>query len=154
MRDNVKIAADPDRNNDFDYLIRDSPKVSPSALTDLYCPFSAHTRKTVPRNLDPYIQKRYLESGMIVRAGLPYGIEVRTLISTLVLFEFRRSFGFQVTARESRTRQTSSNPAEERGLLFVAYQSSLDQGFVRQTIVFANNDFFPTTSLLPTNHGT
>lgn len=78
VRDDPAVAADPNRNNDFDYHIRDNPNVSPTALTDLYCPFTAHTRKTVPRNLDPYIQHSFLESGMIVRAGLPYGIEVMT----------------------------------------------------------------------------
>ena len=75
VRDDPKLAVDASRNNDFDFHIRDNPKVSPRALTDLYCPFTAHIRKTVPRSLDPYIQQRFLESGMIVRAGLPYGIE-------------------------------------------------------------------------------
>lgn len=85
VRDDPILAVDPARNNDFDYRIRDNPKVSPSALTNLYCPFTGHTRKTAPRNLDPYIQTRYLESGMIVRAGLPYGIEVRPSVQTLTI---------------------------------------------------------------------
>ena len=36
-----------------------------------------------------------------------------------------------------------------RGLFFVCYQSSLDNGFYRQTTGFANNDFFPITTLAP-----
>lgn len=44
-------------------------------------------------------------------------------------------------------------PNEERGLLFVCYQSALDNGFVRQTVGFSSNDFFPTTDVLPQNHG-
>ena len=35
----------------------------------------------------------------------------------------------------------------------MAYQSVLDQGFVHQTVDFANNDFFPITSMRPTNYG-
>ena len=34
------------------------------------------TRKTVPRNLDPIISRKFLESSMILRAGIPYGLEV------------------------------------------------------------------------------
>lgn len=70
------MAIDPDRNNDFDYVVRDNPNISPNMPSDYYCPFTAHTRKTEPRNLDPYVSKRFLESGSIVRGGLPYGGEV------------------------------------------------------------------------------
>ncbi|GJE84142.1 DyP-type peroxidase [Phanerochaete sordida] len=133
VRDSAKVAADPEQNNNFDYHIRDNPKVSPTALTGLYCPFNSHTRKTVPRSLDPYIQQRYLESGMITRAGLPYGPEV--------------------TDQERASNETSKDPSKERGLLFISYQSSLDQGFVRQTATFANNDFFPMISMAPTRQG-
>jgi hypothetical protein len=42
---------------------------------------------------------------------------------------------------------------KDRGLLFNCYASHLDSGFVRQTTGFGNNDFFPITSLTPTNHG-
>ena len=40
-----------------------------------------------------------------------------------------------------------------RGLLFVCYQSSIENGFFRQTVEYANNDFFPMTSIIPTKHG-
>lgn len=70
------LAKDNTRNNDFDYRVRGVPGVSSKDITDTFCPFTAHTRKTAPRDLDPYIQRRFLESGMIVRAGLPYGVEV------------------------------------------------------------------------------
>jgi len=60
---------DPKRINDFDYTsgTKDSPP---------NCPFAAHIRKTAPRNLDPLIQKEYLDASVIVRAGVPYGDEV------------------------------------------------------------------------------
>lgn len=41
----------------------------------------------------------------------------------------------------------------KRGLLFNCYMSSLDSGFVRQTVGYADNDFFPITSLVPKKHG-
>ena len=43
--------------------------------------------------------------------------------------------------------------AKARGLLFVCYQSSIDNGFFRQTTGFANNDFFPIISLVPQKTG-
>ncbi|KLO19635.1 hypothetical protein SCHPADRAFT_52072 [Schizopora paradoxa] len=132
-KDDIKMAEDPDRNNDFDYHITDHPSINPRELTDLFCPFTAHTRKTAPRSLDPYIQQRYLEGGMIVRGGIPYGIEV--------------------TKGERDSGVSSDEPSKKRGLLFVSYQSSLDEGFVRQTVAYGGNDYFPTTSILPTNHG-
>jgi deferrochelatase/peroxidase EfeB len=69
------MADDPKRNNDFDYTVSgvDEP-------TDKLCPFTAHTRKTAPRNLDPYLSRQFLEAGSIVRAGLPYGGEVNSMI--------------------------------------------------------------------------
>ncbi|KIK52446.1 hypothetical protein GYMLUDRAFT_208034 [Collybiopsis luxurians FD-317 M1] len=119
--DNPEVAANADMNNNFNYTID-----GVNGLTDLFCPFSAHTRKTVPRNIDPYVQRAFLESSMMVRAGLPYGPEV----------------------------QPDEDPDKDlRGLLFVSYQSSLDQGFVRQTVSFANNDYFPITSLVPQHTG-
>ena len=70
------LAKDDTKNNDFDYRVRGVAGVSPRQLSDFYCPFTAHTRKTAPRDLDPYIQRRFLEAGMIVRGGIPYGEEV------------------------------------------------------------------------------
>ena len=40
------------------------------------CPFSAHIRKTEPRNLQPIVRKEYLDASVIVRSGIPYGPEV------------------------------------------------------------------------------
>ncbi|OAX40231.1 Dyp-type peroxidase [Rhizopogon vinicolor AM-OR11-026] len=128
VRDDKVMAANPLENNKFDYTVPnyDGP-------TDIHCPFTAHTRKTAPRNLDPYLSKRFLEAGSIVRAGLPYGPEV--------------------TDAENTSGTSSEEENLKRGLLFVCYQSDLDSGFVRQTVGYANNDFFPTVSLIPDHHG-
>ena len=54
--------------------------------SDIRCPFIAHTRKTAPRNLDPYVNKTLLESSLVVRAGMPYGKEVGSVVVSYVIF--------------------------------------------------------------------
>ncbi|KAG0708650.1 hypothetical protein DFH29DRAFT_426704 [Suillus ampliporus] len=128
VRDDPKMATDANENNNFDYTV---PGVHEP--TDRICPFTAHTRKTAPRNLDPYVSKKFLEASSIIRAGLPYGCEV--------------------TDAEKKSGTSGDTDELKRGLLFICYQSDLNSGFVRQTVGYANNDFFPTTSLIPTHHG-
>ena len=53
--------------------------------SDIRCPFIAHTRKTAPRNLDPYVNKTLLESSLVVRAGMPYGKEVGSVVSYVII---------------------------------------------------------------------
>jgi deferrochelatase/peroxidase EfeB len=65
------------------------------------CPFAAHTRKMRPRG------DFYHDHIVIVRRGIPYGEEV--------------------TAEEAAERKSAED--KERGLLFVCYQSSIEQGF-------------------------
>ena len=43
------------------------------------CPFAAHVRKTAPRTLTPFVSKEFLDASVIVRSGIPYGPEVRSL---------------------------------------------------------------------------
>ncbi|TFY79001.1 dyp-type peroxidase [Hericium alpestre] len=120
-RDNYKLAA-LDKRNDFDYTV--PGQTGPS---DRFCPFSAHTRKTAPRNLDPYVQKKFLESAVVVRAGIAYGPEIA----------------------QAERDNYDPNAKSPRGLLFVCYQSTVANGFMTQTAAFAGNDHFPTTSLTP-----
>ncbi|KAK1217115.1 hypothetical protein PQX77_020231 [Marasmius sp. AFHP31] len=135
IRDDQDLGNDPKRNNDFDYSVRDVPGVSPHEPSDYYCPFTAHSRKTVPRNLDPYVSRQYLESGAIVRAAIAYGPEV-------------------TDDERSEWQSAKVKPPEvERGLLFNCYSSHLDSGFVRQAVGYGNNDFFPITGLTPVKHG-
>ncbi|EED79944.1 predicted protein [Postia placenta Mad-698-R] len=120
-RDDASIPLDEDKVNNFDYTVKG--QFGPS---DSVCPFTAHTRKTAPRNLDPYLQKQFLESMLVIRAGLPYGPEV---------------------APGEVQKDTSP-----RGLLFLCYQSSTENGFWQQTRS-AVNEYFPTTSLVPVRQG-
>ncbi|CAE6439656.1 unnamed protein product [Rhizoctonia solani] len=135
IRDDRELGDDPKRNNNFDYTVRDVAGVSSLTPSDYYCPFTAHSRKTVPRNLDPYISRRYLESGAIVRAAIPYGPEVTD------------------EERQAWKPPPAESNEKKRGLLFNCYASHLDSGFVRQTTGYGNNDFFPITGLTPVKHG-
>jgi Dyp-type peroxidase family len=128
-RDNSTYT-DPSLINNFDYTTGNTDPPN--------CPFAAHIRKTAPRNLDPLVQKQYLDSVVIVRAGIPYGDDVT---------KAERDAWKKLTD-EQKSQQTSP-----RGLLFVCYQSSIANGFFLQTTGFANNDFFPITSVVPQKHG-
>ena len=67
------------------------------------CPFAAHTRKTNPRaDLD---NNGGTELHRIIRSGIPFGPEV------------------------TKDEATSGKTHLQRGLLFVAYQSSIGDGF-------------------------
>ncbi|KAF8597123.1 Dyp-type peroxidase [Ceratobasidium sp. AG-I] len=100
----AKIGADSKTNNDF---------VFQPGNQEL-CPYSAHIRKMNPR--DPTgMPPHHLEHTSIVRAGIPYGPEVKK----------------------------GEDPKTERGLAFVCYQSRIANGFVMQQQNWANNQNFP-----------
>ncbi|KAG9028337.1 hypothetical protein FRB95_006564 [Tulasnella sp. JGI-2019a] len=128
VRDNPRAALDKAVNNDFDYSIEGERGPS-----DIRCPFTAHTRKTAPRQLDPYLQRKYIEAAAIIRSGIPFGPEV--------------------TENERRYGKSDPSPSMERGLLFVCYQSCIANGFMLQTDGFAGNHYFPITGLKPVKHG-
>ena len=66
------------------------------------CPFSAHIRKMNPRG---DLGESGIQPHMILRRGIPFGPEV------------------------SDAEKQSHTTTQERGLLFVCYQSSLSNGF-------------------------
>ncbi|KAG8896613.1 hypothetical protein FRC00_005682 [Tulasnella sp. 408] len=108
---------DPEVINNFAYHLPEPGQAR--------CPFSAHIRKTAPRkHIDkpdsPFKLDPVLPHALIMRAGIPYGPEV--------------------TRAERRAQKTS----EDRGLLFVSYQSLLNSfgfGFIQRS--WANNENFP-----------
>ena len=93
----------PEKINDFDFT-RGIDGQSPN------CPFSAHIRKVVPRNLAPLVQKEYLEASTIIRAGISYGPKVRIWFVCLCIHSqiIRRSRERSGT-RGSRLRMKSNN---------------------------------------------
>ncbi len=97
--DDPALGADPTRNNDFSYN-----NVFPDdQSTQDRCPFAAHVRKTNPRA--DLAKFRGTELKRIIRSGIPFGPEV--------------------TPSEAKEGKTSL----DRGLLFVAYQSNISNGF-------------------------
>ncbi|KAI3604428.1 fungal peroxidase [Moniliophthora roreri] len=107
LRDDPALAADPQRNNFFNYNHTDAGFDITTNLT--MCPFSAHTRKTRPRaDFSPENTR-----SQIMRAGIPYGPEV--------------------TEAETSARASSDASELERGLAFVSYQSNLSNGFAYLT---------------------
>ncbi|KAG8918422.1 hypothetical protein FRC01_001866 [Tulasnella sp. 417] len=80
------------------------------------CPFTAHIRKTAPRLAN---KRAFSPGALIMRAGIPYGPEV--------------------APTERQAKKTSL----DRGLLFVSYQSRLEEGFSFIQKVWANNPAFP-----------
>ena len=92
--DDTALAGDAHRNNDFVF-----------GGNQTRCPFSAHIRKTNPRD-DP-TPDHNTPSHMLMRRAIQFGPEV--------------------TAHEKQSQ--TSDPNQARGLLFVCYQSNLSNGF-------------------------
>ncbi|KAL9077060.1 MAG: hypothetical protein Q9157_003508 [Trypethelium eluteriae] len=80
------------------------------------CPFAAHIRKMNPRN---DLSESAIQPHMILRRGIPFGPEV-----------------------SDEERQANAT-AQERGLLFVCYQSVLSSGFSFLQQAWANKQNFP-----------
>ncbi|KIK63491.1 hypothetical protein GYMLUDRAFT_241961 [Collybiopsis luxurians FD-317 M1] len=125
LADDPVLAADPQRNNNFNFT---HPGFNLNT-DQSHCPFSAHIRKTNPRaDLGGSFPNH------IIRAGIPYGPEV--------------------TTAEAASNTSSTDPSQERGLAFVAYQSSISTGFAFLQKTWANsasisllfNDFILTTA--------
>jgi Dyp-type peroxidase family len=116
-QDDPALGADPSRNNNFRFDFPDDQQ------TQDRCPFAAHIRKTNPRadleDLAPPKGPISTETRRIIRQGIPFGPEV--------------------SADEAALQMTLL----PRGLLFVAYQSNIVNGFQFLQHTWANNDAFP-----------
>jgi Dyp-type peroxidase family len=115
-QDDSTMGIDPERNNNFDFSDDQGER---------RCPFGAHIRKTNPRadlglpnNLGADPQKTDADPRRIMRAGIPFGPEVSV-----------------AEAANGRT-------ATDRGLMFVCYQTSIQNQFEFVQISWANNSGF------------
>ena len=79
------------------------------------CPLGAHILKMNPRHQNDFFQAK---DHRIVRRGIPYG-------------------------PECTTDELKTGTKQSRGLLFVCYQSDIDQGFHFLQTAWANNEKFP-----------
>ncbi|KAJ7145035.1 dye-decolorizing peroxidase precursor [Mycena filopes] len=122
--DDPVLAQDPNRNNDFNYLVESNPEPgTENHFNQTNCPFSAHIRKVHPRgDLDPSVENQHF----IIRSSIPYGPEV--------------------TATESSSATTSV----DRGLAFVSYQSNVFNGFTFLQSIWINAIGFPFGKVDPT----
>ncbi|KAF8576379.1 Dyp-type peroxidase [Ramaria rubella] len=112
LKDDPVLAADPQRNNNFDF----SNKSFPQPTDQSHCPFAAHIRKVNPR------------SDLAQFGGVPPHSITRTSIA----------FGPEVTDKEHKDNKTE----HERGLAFVCYQSNLADGFEFLQEAWANSPSF------------
>ncbi|KAE8137510.1 hypothetical protein BDV38DRAFT_292963 [Aspergillus pseudotamarii] len=83
--------------------------------TQEHCPFAAHIRKARPRG---DLADKF--SSAIIRRGIPYGPEV------------------------TKTEQDQQTTKEDRGMLFVCYQSNISNGFRRIQEQWCNKNTFPS----------
>ncbi|KAG8929337.1 hypothetical protein FRC02_005725 [Tulasnella sp. 418] len=116
IEDNLDLISDIDKINNFKFKSGGGGQVSGQDR----CPFAAHIRKTAPRE-GATLPPAAAERSLIVRAGIPYGDEV--------------------TDEEKDNKHTS--PDQDRGLLFVCYNSALDRGFRFMQRTWCNNARFP-----------
>ncbi|KAG8687219.1 hypothetical protein FRC11_007576 [Ceratobasidium sp. 423] len=119
-KDDPELGSDPMRNNNFQY----STDRGDSGQS--VCPYSAHIRKTNPRN---DIRDFLTERSSFIRAGIPYGPEL--------------------TEYEKENHITT----ESRGLAFMCYQSSLARGFQLVQEAWANEPRFKFTGDLALEPG-
>ncbi|MBW0492019.1 hypothetical protein O181_031734 [Austropuccinia psidii MF-1] len=99
-------------------------------LSQAKCPYAAHIRKTNPRNgLSGADPTTAVLPHLMVRNGIPYGPEL--------------------TASEQKSKKTIEN----RGLLFVSYQSQLENGFQFVQQLWCNNINFPPKSTVKVTPG-
>ncbi|KDQ22873.1 DyP-type peroxidase [Pleurotus ostreatus PC15] len=118
LKDDPKLAADAQRNNKFDF----GDSLVRGDQTK--CPFAAHIRKTYPRNdLEGPPLKADIDNRRIIRRGIQFGPEV--------------------TSQEHHDKKTHHG----RGLLFVCYSSSIDDGFHFIQESWANAPNFPVNAV-------
>ena len=86
--DDPALGNDPNRNNNFNYI---HPGEDP-ATDQSRCPFTAHIRKTNPRDLES--QNLIPEFFHAIRAGTPYGPEVSYAESSSNTTQIDRGLAF------------------------------------------------------------
>ncbi|KAL0570685.1 dye-decolorizing heme-containing peroxidase [Marasmius crinis-equi] len=120
LKDDPSVGADPQRLNNFTFAHPELGDAFDIKTNQTFCPFSAHALKSRPRaHFQPEDEIHH-----IVRAGIPFGPEL--------------------TEEEIMTETSSEDPALERGISFVSYQSNIANGFVTVQKEFSNNPSFPT----------
>ncbi|KAJ8514899.1 dyp-type peroxidase [Pleurotus djamor] len=88
------------------------------------CPFAAHIRKTYPRkDLEGPPLSADISVNRIMRRGIPFGCEV------------------------SETERCEKKTSHGRGLLFICYSSTIDNGFAFMQKAWVNSPAFPVNAV-------
>ena len=123
-QDNPALAEDLD----FEFESKDAK--------GLRCPFAGHIRKAYPRDTEraPFINESATQTHRLLRRGIPFG---KPLASgcPVKLSRLKDSLSDLLASRGSRQ--------GDRGLLFLAYQTSIERQFEFVTNVWVNNPDFP-----------
>jgi Dyp-type peroxidase family len=126
-QDDTTLGKDPTQNNNFDFS---------DDQIERRCPFGAHIRKVNPRQdfapptnpNDPTVQDTAVDPRRIMRQGIPFGPEV------------------------SAAEQTQKKTLQDRGLMFVCYQTSIPFQFEFLQHTWANNQNFISAGAVPKVH--
>jgi Dyp-type peroxidase family len=140
-KDKPRLGGNPKKNNDFEYGPEDEAEPGPKVPRDpkgVRCPFSAHIRKAYPRDEtadhpNPYaklgrtLNESDTQTHRLLRRGIPYG---------------RPSASTPLAPVED---------AIDRGLLFMAYMTSITDQFEFVTCNMVDNPHFvkPHTGVDP-----
>ncbi|WP_204165172.1 Dyp-type peroxidase [Methylobacterium radiodurans] len=122
LQDDPLLGADPARNNAFEFSQDKAQR---------RCPYGAHIRKTYPRDdlKDPGTlglkdPEGFVQAHRIMRQGIPFGPEV-----------------------DEATEETTT--VQERGLMFVCYQTSIVEQFEFIQKDWSNAPSFPPAKMRP-----
>ncbi|MEH1852240.1 MAG: Dyp-type peroxidase [Nostoc sp.] len=139
-KDAPQLGDDDDANNDFEFNGDDPPKdnffrndvVPPSDdATGLRCPFIAHTRKTYPRN------------DKTPGGGVPGPEEIdRSEVTTQTHRLLRRGIPYGPVSASTPNNPLKDEKFVDRGLHFLAYQTSIVDQFEFVTKFWVNNPEF------------
>ncbi|MEH1892888.1 MAG: Dyp-type peroxidase [Nostoc sp.] len=147
-KDAPSLGDNDDANNDFEFNGDDPPKdnffkndvVPPSDdATGLRCPFIAHTRKTYPRN------------DKTPGGGGPGPEEIdRSEVTTQTHRLLRRGIPYGLVSPSTPNNPLPDPNFVDRGLHFLAYQTSIEDQFEFVTKLWVNNPDFSESAA--TNH--
>jgi Dyp-type peroxidase family len=118
-REDLKLGAADDRNNNFEFHSESGEDIPGADDFGTKCPYAGHIRKVYPRNdRDRFVSgngEADAQKHRVIRRGIPFG------------------------APYLGTSEPGGDDGTERGLLFLAYQTSIENQFEHIQKQFANN---------------
>ncbi len=108
----------------------------------LRCPFAGHIRKAYPRDTEraPFINESATQTHRLLRRGIPFG---QPLASGCPVHPSRLLASLANLLAELLAYGRNQRVERDRGLLFLAYQTSIERQFEFVTNLWVNNPNFP-----------